>query len=152
MCGGFKSVCSVDERKGRATVFGQRVADIFNNFIHDSLLIDLPICGRLFTSYHGDGVSMSRLDRFLFSNKWCGKWPNCVQVTYQRGIYDHVPVMLYVDDVNWGPRPLRMLKCWSDYPGYSNFVRATWGTFTCQVWGGFILKQKLKMMKSSLKE
>jgi exonuclease III len=152
VCGDFNSVRSVEERKGRATFFRQGDADIFNSFIHDSLLIDLPICGRLFSWYRGDGVSMSRLDRFLLSNKWCEKWPNCVQVAFQRGLSDHVPVMLYVDDMNWGPRPLRMLKCWSDYPGYSDFVRETWGTFTCQGWGGFVLKQKLKMMKASLKE
>jgi len=40
-------------------------ADNFNNFIDDCLLIDLPICGQLFTWYRGDGISMSRLDRFL---------------------------------------------------------------------------------------
>jgi hypothetical protein len=95
---------------------------------------------------------MSRLDRFLLSNKWCEKWLNYVQVAYQRGLSDHVPIMLYVDDVNWGPRPLRMLKCWSDYPGYAEFVCAKWETFYCQVWGGFVLKRKLKMMKTSLKD
>jgi len=46
---------------------------------------------------------MSRLDRFLVSNKYCEWWPNCIQVAYQRGLSDHVPVMLYVDDANWGP-------------------------------------------------
>ncbi|XP_024626603.1 uncharacterized protein [Medicago truncatula] len=134
VCGDFNSVRSVDERKGRGDVFRQGDADIFNMFIHDSLLIDLPICGRLFTWYRGDGVSMSRLDRFLLSNKWCEKWPNCVQVAYQRGLSDHVPVLLYTDDTNWGP----------------HFVRDKWGSFSCHGWGGFVLKQKLKMMKASL--
>jgi hypothetical protein len=95
---------------------------------------------------------MSRLDRFLLSNKMCEKWPNCIQVAYQRGIFDHVHVMLHVDDAKWGPRPLQMLKCWSNYPGYADFVCAKWGTFNCQRWGGFVLKRKLKMMKASLKE
>jgi len=61
-------------------------------------------------------------------------------------------MMLHVDDANWGPRPLRMLKCWSEYSGYTNFVRENWGSIVCHGWGGFVLQQKLKMMKASLKE
>jgi exonuclease III len=152
ICGDFNSVRNVDERKGRSTVFRQVDADLFNNFINNCLLIDLPISGRLFTWYRGDGISMSRLDRFLLSEKWCEMWPNCIQVAHQRGLSDHVPLLLYVDEANWGPRPLRMLKCWSDYPGYADYVRAQWGTFNCEGWGGYVLKQKLKLMKFSLKE
>lgn len=95
---------------------------------------------------------MSRLDRFLLSDKWCDVWPNCIQVAYQRGLSDHVPLILHADDANWGPRPLRMLKCWSDYLGYSNFVREKWRSFDLQGWGGFVLRQKLKLLKNSLKE
>ena len=127
-------------------------AENFNNFIAESLLIDLLICGQLFTWYKGDGVSMSRLDRFLLSEKWCAAWPNSIQVAYQRGLSDHVPLMLHIDDANWGPRPLRMLKCWSSFPGYDDFVRDKWHSFNITGWGGYVLKHKLKLMKVSLKE
>lgn len=152
VCGDFNSVRSRDERKGRASIFRQSDADRFNKFIEDTLLIDLPLCGRLFTWYRGDGISMSRLDRFLLSEKWCERWPNCIQVAHQRGLSDHVPLFLHVDESNWGPRPLRMLKCWSDYPGYVEFVRDRWNSFSIQGWGSFVLKQKLKMIKDCLKE
>ena len=78
VCGDFNYVRSEEERRGRSVVFRQVDADNFNNFIDSSFLIDLPICGRLFTWYRGDGVSLSRLDRFLVSSKWCESWPNCV--------------------------------------------------------------------------
>lgn len=55
----------MEERKGRGTVFGQMEADMFNKFIDDTLLIDLPISGRLYTWCRGDGISTSRLYRFL---------------------------------------------------------------------------------------
>jgi len=153
VCGDFNSIRSRDERKGRGMVFKQVEADIFIKFIDDSLLIDFPLCVRLYTWYRGDGVSMSRLDHFLLSDNWCEAWPNCFQVAYQRGLSDHVPLMLHVDDANWGPRPLRMLKCWSEYPGYSNFVREQWGSFQVQRWGSYVLRQKFKMIhKNSLKE
>lgn len=51
--------------RGRGVVHlsDNMIQDVFNNFIEDSFLVDSPICGRLFTWYHGDGYSMSRLDR-----------------------------------------------------------------------------------------
>jgi len=95
---------------------------------------------------------MSRLDRFLLSEKWCAAWPNSIQVAYPRGLSDHVPLMLHVDDANWGPRPLQMLKCWSDYPSYEDFVHEKWSSFHITGWGGYVLKHKLKLMKANLKE
>jgi len=95
---------------------------------------------------------MSRLDRFFLSEKWCDTWHNTIQGTHQRGLSDHVPLTLHVDEANWGPRPLRMLKCWADFPSYEDFVRNTWGSFHIQGWGGYVLRKKLKMMKASIKE
>ena len=71
---------------------------------------------------------------------------------HQRGLSDHVSLVLHVNDTNWGPRPLRMLKCWEDDPGYADFVRDKWSSFHLEGWGGFVLKQKLKMIKQYLKE
>jgi hypothetical protein len=88
----------------------------FNNFIDNNVLIDLPLHGRNFTWYKGNGNSMSH--RFLLSEEWCSKWPNCLQVSSLRGLFDHCSMSLSVDEENWGPRPMRMLKCWADFPGY----------------------------------
>jgi len=60
--------------------------------------------------------------------------------------------VLYIDDVNWGPRPLRLMKCWAEYNGYAEFVRAKLLSFHQDGWGGHVLKMKLKMIKHSLKE
>jgi len=125
---------------------------IFNKFIADGLLVDLPICGRLFNWYRGDGQSMSRLDRYLLSVNWCSAWPNCFQVANQRGLSDHVPLVLLVDVDNWGPKPLRMLKCWADFPRYAQFVREKWGSFNIEGWRDFVLKEKLKLIKRHLKD
>lgn len=73
---------------------------------------------------------MIRLDRFLLSARWCVSWPNNIQVAHQRGLSDHVPLVLDVDDLNWGPRPLHMLKCWRDFNGYLEFVRETLTSFS----------------------
>jgi len=50
-----------------------------------------------------------------------------------------------VDEENWGPRPIRMLKC-------SQFVLDKWRSFRVDGWGGFFLKEKCKLIKMALKE
>ncbi|MCI04813.1 endonuclease/exonuclease/phosphatase family protein, partial [Trifolium medium] len=152
VCGDFNAVKNVDER--RSARGGQRFVDHipFNRFIEDNNLIDLPLSGRNFTWFKGDGLSMSRLDRFLLSEEWCMAWPNCKQVARLRGLSDHCPLVLSANEEDWGPRPLRMLKCWKDVPGYDLFVREKWASFQVDGWGGFVLKEKFKMIKGALKE
>jgi len=88
-----------------------------------TFFFDLHLWGRNFTWFRGDGVSMSRLDRFLLSEDWCAHWPNMIQRALIRGLSDHCPILLSMDEENWGPRPRCMLKCWPDLPGYKQFVR-----------------------------
>jgi hypothetical protein len=62
LCGDFNSIRSTEERRGRGSFTRQHDSDIFNKFIDEAFLVDMSICGRLFTWYRGDGFSMSRLD------------------------------------------------------------------------------------------
>ncbi|GAU37762.1 hypothetical protein TSUD_102790 [Trifolium subterraneum] len=112
----------------------------------------LPLSGRKFTWFKGDEVSMSRLDRFLLSEEWCLTWPNCKLDARMRGLSDHCPLILSANEEDWGPRPSRMLKCWKDIPGYYLFVREKWKSLQVDGWGGFVLKEKLKMIKAALKD
>ncbi|GAU50364.1 hypothetical protein TSUD_409370 [Trifolium subterraneum] len=152
VCGDFNAVRSIEER--RSARAGSHSSDHipFNRFIDDAVLIDLPLSGRKFTWYKGDGLAMSRIDRFLLSEEWCLTWPNCVQVAQLRGLSDHCPLVLEVEEENWGPRPSRMLKCWKDIPGYQQFVRDKWKAMQIVGWGGFVLKEKFKMIRLALKE
>jgi hypothetical protein len=45
--------------------------------------------------------SMSRLDMFLLSDNWCLTW--CIQVAQIRGLSDHCPILLSVDEESWEP-------------------------------------------------
>jgi hypothetical protein len=45
-----------------------------------------------------------------------------------------------------------MLKCWRDIPGYHLFVREKWKSLQVNGWGGFVLKEKLKLIKAALKD
>ena len=152
VCRDFNAVRKTEERRSvrREQVSNDHAA--FNSFIEDNGLQDLPLFGRIFTWFKGDGTSMSRIDRFLLSEDWCFGWPNCVQTALLTGLSDHCPLVLSVDEVNWGPQPTRMLKCWQDVPGYKQFVSDKWKTLQVDGWGGFVLREKLKMIKEALKE
>jgi exonuclease III len=69
VCGDFNAVKHVDER--RSSRVGPRYLDHipFSRFIEENNLVDLPLHGRKFTWFKGDGLSMSRLDRFLLSEE-----------------------------------------------------------------------------------
>jgi exonuclease III len=152
VCGDFNAARTLEER--RSLRVGSPPMDhiFFNRFIDDTFLVDLPLRGRKFTWYKGDGVTISRLDRFLFSEEWSLTWPNCWQVAQLRGISDHCPLLLAADEDDWGPRPLRMLKCWTEVPDYQNFVRDKWHSLQIDGWGGYVLKEKLKLIKGALRE
>ncbi|GAU27978.1 hypothetical protein TSUD_373730 [Trifolium subterraneum] len=151
LLGDFNAIRSNEEWKSRAVNNSNDNLVPFNQFINDNSLIDLPLRGRKFTWYRGDGLSMSRLDRFLLSDAWINSFPNCVEEALPRGLSDHCPIFLYMDEQNWGTKPLRMLKCWADIPSYDVFVREKWQSFQVLGWSGFILKEKLKMIKVALK-
>lgn len=41
----------------------------------------------------------------------------------KRGVSDHCAVVLKEKELNWGPKPFRMMKCWEDMSGYAEFVK-----------------------------
>jgi len=145
-------VRGVEERRSARRGGDTTDFEPFNNFIEENMLIDLPLCGQRFMWFKGDDVSMSRIDRFLLSEEWCLRWPNSLQIGLLRGVSDHCPFQLSMDEENWGPRPTRVLKCWQDMPGYKQYVSDKWKSFTVDGWGGFVLKEKFKLIKAALKE
>jgi len=152
VCGDFNAVRGMEERRSVSSAFNQAGLDNFNGFMVNNFLVDLPLRGRTYTWYRGDGRSMSRIDRFLLSEQWCLTWSNCIQMAVSRGLSDHCPLVLAVDIQNWGPKPVRMLKCWADFPGYDSFVRDTWRSLQICGWGSFVLKEKLKSLKLALRD
>jgi len=67
LCGDFNAVRNLEERRSRGVAVRSLDYHPFNDLIDNDVLVDLPLHGRNFTWYKGDGNSMSRLDRFLLS-------------------------------------------------------------------------------------
>ncbi|GAU20182.1 hypothetical protein TSUD_352460 [Trifolium subterraneum] len=135
VCGDFNAVRCEEERQSVRQSMRSIDSGPFNQFIEENGLVDLPLSGRNYTWFKGDGRSMSQIDRFLLTEEWCLAWPNCTQSAQLQGLSDHCPLLLSVDEENWGPRPVRMLKCWHDIPGFRQFVIDKWQSLQVEGWG-----------------
>ena len=80
VCGDFNAIRSAAERRSVSSASHQESIDSFNGFVVNNNLVDLPLRGRTYTWYRGDGRTMSRIDRFLLSDNWCLTWPTCIQL------------------------------------------------------------------------
>ena len=152
LCGDFNVVRYIEERRSVGSVFSQVGSANLNHFTEGVFLDDLPLQGRTYTWFREDGKSMSLIDQFLLSESWCLTWPNSFQLALSCCLSDHCPLELSIDEDNWGPRSLCMLKCWESFLGYNTFVRDRWSLFQLEGWGVYVLKEKFKLIKLALKE
>jgi len=92
-CGDFKTVRSVNKRKG-AIDRGTQSSEIkrFNSFIERNFLLELPIVGKKFICYKSNVPAKNRLDRVLVSNDWLQKWSMSKQYVQSREVLDHAIV------------------------------------------------------------
>jgi len=65
ICGDFNAIRCVKERRSVGPIVNLVGSAMFNQFIVDNSLMDLPLRGRRYTWIRGDGRSMSRIDRVL---------------------------------------------------------------------------------------
>ncbi|PWA79807.1 RNA-directed DNA polymerase, eukaryota [Artemisia annua] len=85
-------------------------ASIFNTFIHDAGLIDLPMGGRQFTWMNKAGSKLSKIDRFLISDGVSQTHPD-VQVTILDRLWsDHNPILLHCKKSDFGSIPFKVSK------------------------------------------
>lgn len=114
--------------------------------------MDLPLLGRKFTWYKPCSSIMSRIDRFLLSDRWIQQFGNLIQWGAKRTISDHCPSILKGGESNWGPKPFRVLDYWNEHPEFRPFVQERWGANQINGTSCYVLKEKLKGLKSDLKE
>ncbi|GKV10561.1 hypothetical protein SLEP1_g21905 [Rubroshorea leprosula] len=149
LVGAFNAVKSRQERaEGKGSTTEMRE---FEDFIRDSNLVDLPLCGRRYTWYQVNGASMNRIDRFLLSEDWLLNWNDCKQWGLGRSISDHCPIILKNISVDWGPRPFKWFDAWLDTLGLRDEIKKVWNSTKVSGWKGYCLKEKFKAVKRFLK-
>lgn len=149
--GDFNAVSSRSERKGSSTNFKQAERTEFVTFIEDMQLIGVPSLGKKFTSFHSDGRSMSRIDRFLLSEGFISNWNISAQLIGDRDISHHCPIWLISTNTNGGPKPFKFNNCWVEHKEFMSFVKEYWESFNVEGSASYKVKEKLKMLKGKLK-
>ncbi|CAM8951096.1 unnamed protein product [Rhodiola kirilowii] len=86
--GDFNSVL-LEEERNRSS-FNEKDAYLFQEFIQDLGVMDMPLKGRRFTWGNKNGAS--RLDRFLISPGVLSSWPKIEQLGLDKGLSDHAVV------------------------------------------------------------
>ncbi|GKE26882.1 RNA-directed DNA polymerase, eukaryota, reverse transcriptase zinc-binding domain protein, partial [Tanacetum coccineum] len=108
--GDFNEVREARERFG--SIFNERQAEFFNDFIRNASLIDILLGGFNYTWTDKWGSKMSKLDQFLVSERCCEAFPHITGVVLEKGILDHCPILLKEYVVDYGPIPFRFFHSW----------------------------------------
>jgi exonuclease III len=149
--GDFNVARFPSERMGAAG-FSPAMYD-FSDFISDHGLIDMPLSGGNFTwSNNRDMVSMSRIDRFLYTADWEEGFITITQKRLVRLTSDHFPIMLECGSIPRGRRPFRFENMWLKAEGFLERVRNWWDSYHFFGNASFVLANKLKALKGDLKK
>ncbi|XP_058784900.1 uncharacterized protein LOC131659770 [Vicia villosa] len=149
--GDFNAVKTKEERRGCSVLDNRREWVEFSDFIDRSDLSDIPCRGKKFTWFSGDGKSKSRIDHFLVADATMDRWGVVGQFVDLRDISDHCPIWIMVEKSNWGPKPFRSNNEWFSHKDFLPFVEKEWLALSVEGRGEFVLKEKLKLLKSRLK-
>nr|GEV58834.1 RNA-directed DNA polymerase, eukaryota [Tanacetum cinerariifolium] len=122
--GDFNKVRNKSERFG--TLFNRHGADVFNHFISNAGLEDVPLEGCSFTWCHRSATKMSKLDRFLISDSLLCSCPNISSITLDRYLFDHRPILMREVYYDYGLMPFRFLHYWFEVDGFDKFIEDSW--------------------------
>ena len=87
----------------------------------------------------------------LPQNNKLHKWPDSSQCNLERNYSDHCPIIMKSKSIDWGPKPFKVFDAWLKNKEYQKVVRDCWAANQLFGWGGFVLKNKLKILKARLK-
>lgn len=149
LIGDFNSILHDEERAGLGSSSYLREKREFHMFVVNGRLLDVPLQGRKFTCYHS---SKSRIDRALINENWVDRWRSTSLRGLKRFVSDHCPIILCTNEADWGPRPFRFINAWVSHPDFLHVVENSWKEGGIEGWSSFVFKEKLKCLKSKLKE
>ncbi|GKA93672.1 putative RNA-directed DNA polymerase, partial [Tanacetum coccineum] len=153
--GDFNEVRFESERLG--TLFCKKGAHLFNKFIRNSDLVDLPMGGRRFTRMKNFGTKLSKLDRILVSQHFVSAWPNDILTALPHETSDHCPLILKTHPGDYDPIPFKFFNSWLLDGELTNIVSLSWsngcGTITLPPstsHPSVLLKLKLRELKKNI--
>lgn len=95
---------------------------------------------------------MSRLDIFFIFEKLIVNWKIVGQYVGNKDISDHFPIWLKACNEDCGSKSFKFNNCWFNHKDFSKFIEEEWLSFKVSSRGDFVLREKLRILKLSLKK
>ncbi|KAF1863277.1 hypothetical protein Lal_00031362 [Lupinus albus] len=140
---------SVSKRRGAIRGSCKNDIRLFDDWIREIELVDLPLIGRNFTWYQYG--TMRILDRFLISHGWLLIWSDTFQSARNIDFSDHCLIVLRQRKVEMGLIPFHFNNCWLKHHNFAGLVSNSWCEDTWSGRKAFIVKEKLKALKGKIK-
>nr|GEZ35585.1 RNA-directed DNA polymerase, eukaryota [Tanacetum cinerariifolium] len=106
--------------------FNKLGADVFNRFITDAGLVEVTLGGCSFTWCHKSATKMSKLDRFLISDCLMCACPSMTDISLDRYLSDHRPILMRELHCDYGPIPFKVFHYWFELDGFDKLVEDAW--------------------------
>ncbi|XP_058777373.1 uncharacterized protein LOC131651709 [Vicia villosa] len=150
MGGDFNSNKNERERKG-CVVSRRSEMRYFSSLIEESNLVDLQCKGKRYSWYGGAGRAMSRIDIFLVDEAIISRWGIVRQLIGERDISDHCPAWIIINKEDWGPKPFMVNNSWFENKDFIPYVEQVWRNIKVEGRRDFVLKEKFRILKGSLR-
>ncbi|GKD87064.1 RNA-directed DNA polymerase, eukaryota, reverse transcriptase zinc-binding domain protein, partial [Tanacetum coccineum] len=111
-----------DDSERIGSYFSRSKAHVFNSFIDETDLVDLPIGGRRFTWINKAGSKLSKLDIFLVSQSVIEDNVHLKATVLERGWSDHNLILLHDRIDDYGPVPFKLFHSWFLRTGFHETV------------------------------
>nr|GEU31451.1 RNA-directed DNA polymerase, eukaryota [Tanacetum cinerariifolium] len=122
--GNFNEVRNKSKRYG--TLFNRHGTNVFNRFISNAGLEEVPLEGCSSTWCHRSATKMSKLDRFLISDSLLCSCPNISSITLDRYLSDHRPILMREMYYDYGLVPFRFFHYWFEVDCFDKFIKDSW--------------------------
>ncbi|GJV80412.1 RNA-directed DNA polymerase, eukaryota [Tanacetum coccineum] len=125
---------------------------MFNTFIANAGLEEIPLGGSSFTWCHKSATKMSKLDRFLISENLFNSFLDICAISLDRFLSDHRPILLRESNHDYGKIPFRYFNHWAELDGFNTFVTDTWNSAPVESNAMRNVMQKFKFLKGKIRE
>ncbi|WMV13599.1 hypothetical protein MTR67_006984 [Solanum verrucosum] len=151
VCGDFNVTRYPSERTNCRRLSGAMTD--FSSCIEELELIDPPLFGGSYTWRRGDNqTSASRIDRFLHCAQWGESFIHIKQNVLPKITSDHNPIMLTCGGWEWKKSYFKFESWWLEVEGFKDKVKEWWDSFNIEGRAGYILAEKMKLLKVKMKE
>ncbi|PWA97953.1 RNA-directed DNA polymerase, eukaryota, Reverse transcriptase zinc-binding domain protein [Artemisia annua] len=99
-----------------------------------------------------NGFKMSKIDRVLVCQDFFNRWPLACLRALPRGLSDHCPLLLSLEDSNYGAKPFRWFNSWLDREGCVDIVSNSLISCAFEGPADIVIIKKLNFLRGVLKE